>query len=132
MVEKDLVAGFKGTTTRKRVTVVKDPHVVFTTRGYMAAMHVEYQGETQRIYLGVVSLATPIRTLELQHGGSLLGVQLLLWKVSDEDRYAMWGVEEYVEVDPTVTIDDVAPGVLGNGDSDGEEEEPESEGGLLE
>lgn len=78
-----------------RLLFISEPYVIFTKRGYQAAVNVfDQKRRTEHfIYLGAQSLAEQLEVLRASNEGRLKGIEVWIRK-KDATRFAKYYVEE--------------------------------------
>ena len=76
------------------VTIVSEPFVVFTRRGYAPVVNVEAAGSPEKkiLYISSSSLAAALDPMVEQNGGKFLGLKFSVKKEST-DKFAKYIVE---------------------------------------
>lgn len=81
-------------TEEQVVTIVSEPTVAFTYRGYVPAVIVQIEtGEERLLYISAASIANPLEPIRQKNQGRFAGIKLALRKES-ADRFAKYIVRE--------------------------------------
>lgn len=72
----------------RKLLVTSEPFVVFTARGYQAAVSVMERKSRREylLYIGAISLAQKLRQLQTENGDKLLGLEFWLRKEGPEKK----------------------------------------------
>lgn len=79
----------------KRLLITSEPYVVYTSRGYQAAINVIERKSRKEyfIYIGAQSLADVLERLREENFGKMLGLEFWIRK-KDSSKFAGYVVEE--------------------------------------
>jgi hypothetical protein len=82
-------------TEEQVVTIIMEPTVAFTYRGYVPAVvvRVEQTGEERLLYISAASMANPLESLRKKNDGRFSGIKIGVKKESP-DRFAKYIVRE--------------------------------------
>jgi hypothetical protein len=94
-MEEKILQPLRVSTGEVVVTILSEPGVVFTQRrGYAPVVRVRLEtGEERNLFIGAISLGTPLNNLQKANSGRLTGLKVGLRKESD-DRFAPFIVRE--------------------------------------
>ena len=85
---------FRAGTEAATLSILSEPYVVMTRRGYVPAVTVEVAGEAEKrmLYISSYSISAALEPLVEENGDKFTGIKLTLRKESD-DRFAKYVVE---------------------------------------
>jgi len=91
----DNISALKIDIEPKRLLITSEPYVIFTVRGYQAAVNV-IERKTRReyfIYLSAQSLAVALQKMQEENSGKMLGLEFWVRR-KDSTKFSGYVIEE--------------------------------------